>query len=115
MIRHLLASSIELGHETLILSAWGCGAFGNPPKEIARLFKEELCRPRVYRRLRKVVFAILDDDRTNNFEVFSSAFRDFQEEGEGTDGSSPQDDGDDRGDDEGDDEDDDEDEDEDEN
>ena len=71
-----------MGHETLVLSAWGCGAFGNPPEEIARLFMEELSRPRVYRRLRKVVFAILDDDRTNNFEVFSYVVEDGGREDE---------------------------------
>ena len=75
MIRHLLASAIEMGHETLVLSAWGCGAFGNPPEDIANFFKEELSRPGVFRSLKKVVFAILDDDRMNNFEIFSSVFR----------------------------------------
>ncbi|KAI8874388.1 hypothetical protein GQ42DRAFT_116554 [Ramicandelaber brevisporus] len=28
------------GHKQVVLGAWGCGAFANPPKHIAELFKE---------------------------------------------------------------------------
>jgi uncharacterized protein (TIGR02452 family) len=47
-------------HENLVLSAFGCGAYGNPPEQIAKLFKEVIeqdfsgC-------FRNIVFAIYDD------------------------------------------------------
>lgn len=30
------------GHDSVVLSAFGCGVFGNPPKHIAQLFAEVL-------------------------------------------------------------------------
>lgn len=40
--------------DTLILGAWGCGAFGQDPEEVARAFKRNLPG----RRVKKVIFAI---------------------------------------------------------
>lgn len=47
------------GHDTIVLGAWGCGAFGGDPHVVARAFAEALAGPfaGVYRR---VVFAIRD-------------------------------------------------------
>ena len=30
------------GHESIVLGAWGCGAFGNDPLQIAKLFRRGL-------------------------------------------------------------------------
>lgn len=39
-IRNLILIAAEHNVNTLILSAWGCGAFGSPPTHVAQLFKE---------------------------------------------------------------------------
>jgi len=41
-IERLLDVAIAYGYTDLILGAWGCGAFGNDPNRIARLFKVAL-------------------------------------------------------------------------
>jgi len=45
--------------QALVLSAFGCGAFANPPDVVAGLFAQALCRP--WSCLERVVFCILDD------------------------------------------------------
>jgi len=41
-IRVLLYTAAKNGNDSIILSAWGCGAFGCPPKGVAGLFKKVL-------------------------------------------------------------------------
>lgn len=55
-IRNLFILAAHEGVETLILSAWGCGAFGGPPRHTAELFKEVL--EEADGLIPKVVFAI---------------------------------------------------------
>lgn len=57
-------------HETLILGASGCGAFINPPKEVAQIFKEVLSE--YDKCFKRVVFAILDNGRWENCTIFRS-------------------------------------------
>ena len=58
-IRKVLSVGLLHGHDAIVLGAWGCGAFGNDPRLMARLFKEsiETDFPGAYKR---VVFAIVD-------------------------------------------------------
>ena len=58
-ILKVLAIGILHGHDSIILGAWGCGAFGNDPNEIAALFERAL-RENFTGAYRRVVFAILD-------------------------------------------------------
>lgn len=51
----------ENGQKTLVLSAFGCGAFGNPAGRIAELFREALASPEFRGAFGKVVFSILED------------------------------------------------------
>jgi len=41
-IRKVLAVGLKHGHNAMVLGAWGCGAFGNDPHLMARLFKEQI-------------------------------------------------------------------------
>lgn len=52
------------GHDSLVLSAMGCGAFANPPAHIAKLFHQVIEEPEFKGRFRLVDFAILDGYRT---------------------------------------------------
>lgn len=51
-------------HDSLVLSAMGCGAFANPPEHIARLFHQVIEEDEFKNRFRLIVFAILDGFRT---------------------------------------------------
>lgn len=58
-IERVLAIAAAHDHAHLILGAWGCGAFGNDPREIASLFHAALSGP--FREVfAGVVFAIRD-------------------------------------------------------
>ena len=47
------------GHDALVLGALGCGAFGCPPHDVARVFGEELERGTLPPSVTQVVFAVL--------------------------------------------------------
>jgi uncharacterized protein (TIGR02452 family) len=66
-INGVLKLAREKNHSTIVLGAWGCGAFGNDPKVVAQLFKACLEEYPV----KNVIFAINDEYCKN---VFSSAF-----------------------------------------
>ena len=58
-IAKVLAVGRAHGHETIVLGAWGCGAFGNDPVLVARRFEEALGG--AFREAyREVLFAIYD-------------------------------------------------------
>ena len=50
-------------HEQLdaVLSAFGCGAFRNPPHHVAELFRQVLAEPEFAGVFRRIAFAIIDD------------------------------------------------------
>ena len=52
------------GHDSLVLSAFGCGAFANPPSHIARLFHQVAEEEEFKNVFRMIDFAILDGYRT---------------------------------------------------
>ena len=58
---------------TLILGAWGCGVFGNPPKEVAILFRRAIKKYGGY--YERIIFAIYDPGRrTGNYDAFRNVF-----------------------------------------
>ena len=60
-IRTILRIAGHNGHDTLVLGAFGCGAFKNPPNHMAELFAEVFAEPEFRSRFRVVVFAIIRD------------------------------------------------------
>eukprot|EP01006_Ploeotia_vitrea_P011277 TRINITY_DN30011_c0_g1_i1.p1 TRINITY_DN30011_c0_g1~~TRINITY_DN30011_c0_g1_i1.p1 ORF type:complete len:404 (+),score=52.04 TRINITY_DN30011_c0_g1_i1:150-1214(+) len=65
----VLSVAIANGHKQMVLGAWGCGAFGNPVKHIAKIFGTCLCRYDFER----AVFAIPGGD---NLDAFKAVFAD---------------------------------------
>jgi uncharacterized protein (TIGR02452 family) len=58
-ILKVLAVGLRHAHDSIVLGAWGCGAFGNDSHAIAQLFQKALAEN--YRgAYRTVIFAILD-------------------------------------------------------
>jgi uncharacterized protein (TIGR02452 family) len=58
-IHKVLAIAAAQSHDAVVLGAWGCGVFGNDPREIAHLFHGALAGP-FLGLFSQVVFAILD-------------------------------------------------------
>lgn len=69
-IRAVLHAARVSGRATLVLGAWGCGAFGNPPDLVARLFREQLEGEDCRGAFRRVVFAIIDPGDDGNLGPF---------------------------------------------
>ncbi|TNF32068.1 MAG: TIGR02452 family protein, partial [Deltaproteobacteria bacterium] len=57
---HILGLARAMGHRTLVLGAWGCGAFGNAPADAAEAFAAWLEDPRHRGAFERVVFAVYD-------------------------------------------------------
>eukprot|EP01115_Flamella_aegyptia_P000120 TRINITY_DN1011_c0_g2_i1.p1 TRINITY_DN1011_c0_g2~~TRINITY_DN1011_c0_g2_i1.p1 ORF type:complete len:87 (+),score=6.68 TRINITY_DN1011_c0_g2_i1:156-416(+) len=78
-MKYMFDVALKHGHDSLVLSAFGCGAFQNPPNHIARLFQEVI---QEYQGCFKMVsFAILDDHNANrshnpdgNYKPFKDVF-----------------------------------------
>lgn len=76
IIYNHIATAANKGHNVLVLTAFGCGAFANPPEEIAQLYKKVI-EENFKGVFKKIVFAIIDDHNANkahnpkgNYEVF---------------------------------------------
>lgn len=57
-IRNMLEAAIENEAEVLILGAFGCGAFKNPPEVVARAFRRVLGERRYHSAFKRIIFAI---------------------------------------------------------
>ncbi|PKL14600.1 MAG: TIGR02452 family protein [Spirochaetae bacterium HGW-Spirochaetae-8] len=60
-IRTIFRIAVAHGHRNLVLGAFGCGAFCNPPAHMAQLFHEVLREDEFHSCFDQVVFAIRDD------------------------------------------------------
>ena len=56
-IRNILETAMDNEADVLILGAFGCGAFKNPPEIVAKAFRQVLSEQR-YQAFRRIVFAI---------------------------------------------------------
>lgn len=63
-IRTILRIAKENKHTKLVLGALGCGAFKNPPKHIAMLFKEVFDEQEFSNSFEEICFAILEDNNS---------------------------------------------------
>jgi uncharacterized protein (TIGR02452 family) len=64
-IRTILRIAGKYKHDCLVLGAFGCGAFANPPHHIAELFKEIFFEGEFRSKFKLVVFSILEDHNSN--------------------------------------------------
>ena len=63
-IRTIFRIGMANGHDSLVLSAFGCGAFANPPSHIAKLFHQVMEEDEFKNRFKLINFAILDGYKT---------------------------------------------------
>jgi uncharacterized protein (TIGR02452 family) len=64
-IRTILRIAGKYKHDCLVLGAFGCGAFANPPNHMAVLFKEVFAEGEFASNFRLVVFSIFEDHNSN--------------------------------------------------
>ena len=65
---HVLTCAAASGADTLVLGAFGCGAFENDPEVVARAFKTAIEEfPKVFK---KIEFAVYTTPGGRNYEVF---------------------------------------------
>lgn len=82
-IRTILNIGIIKGHDSLVLGAFGCGAFCTPPDQMARLFHEVLAEECFRHRFSRIVFAVLDDPNAIRTSNPRGNFAPFREELDG--------------------------------
>ena len=78
-IENLLKCCAYFGYKNLVLGAWGCGAFGNDAKAVAKMFHNVIDRMEysghTCRELfEHITFAVLCVHRTYNYEMFRREF-----------------------------------------
>ena len=61
--RNVLSLAVDRGHRTLVLGAWGCGAFGADPTVVASAARESIATHGFG--LERIVFAIPETSRAN--------------------------------------------------
>ena len=72
-IKRIITVAALTGNEVLILGAFGCGAFHNPPHIVANAFKEALTDTAKY--FETIEFAVYHTRyETENYEVFKAVF-----------------------------------------
>lgn len=80
-IRTILRIGLLNNHDAIVLSAWGCGAYQNPPKHMAKLFHKVIEEEEFKNKYKKIVFAIIEDsnsirenNKEGNFKPFEAEF-----------------------------------------
>eukprot|EP01048_Picozoa_sp_COSAG05_P009230 COSAG05_NODE_743_length_7589_cov_336.682510_3_plen_718_part_00 len=68
----VLSVAAHHGHRTVVLGAWGCGAFGNAAERVASAFRDCLRSAQFRYRFDRVVFA-LPKKKSENFNAFRAA------------------------------------------
>jgi len=69
----ILATAQLHHHDAIVLSAFGCGEFNNPPAKVARQFRRQLELPRFRNHFKQVRFSILDE-HGQNYSAFAKEF-----------------------------------------
>ena len=73
---YVLAVAKHQAQKNLVLGAWGCGVFRNPPEQVAAAFAQSLRQPEFADCFERIVFAIYD--RSPGKAVFKAFAAQFQ-------------------------------------
>jgi uncharacterized protein (TIGR02452 family) len=73
-IKILLLIAADNGYKNLVLGAWGCGAFGNKPHDVAGYFKQVLIEEGYGYFFDEVRFAIYGSENGKNISEFRRIF-----------------------------------------
>lgn len=67
-VKNIINVAIDNNADVLILGAFGCGAFKNPPELVAKAFKTVISENRYDEYFRKIVFAVKSSNNDDAFE-----------------------------------------------
>lgn len=73
-IRIMLLIAKENGYKSLVLGAWGCGAFHNKPENVAQYFKQVLVEESYAQYFDEICFAIYGKENGRNITAFRECF-----------------------------------------
>ena len=73
-IRIMLRNAMHNGNKDLVLGAWGCGVFGNDPKDVANNFRDVLVKEGYGKCFNNVRFAIYGRENDPNILAFKKVF-----------------------------------------
>jgi uncharacterized protein (TIGR02452 family) len=72
-IRTILRIAAHEGRRNLVLGAFGCGVYGNPPKTVAAFFAAVFKEEEFKGRFEGIWFAVIERGGSQNFAVFKEA------------------------------------------
>ena len=73
-IRIMLAAAVKYGYKNLVLGAWGCGAFGNKPEDVAGYFRQIIIDEEYGKCFDEICFAIYGKENGHNITSFRKVF-----------------------------------------
>ena len=79
-IRTIFRIACQHGQRNLVLGALGCGAFRNPPKHVAELFREVLAESEFDGAFSRICFAVKSDHNSNgdsNYTAFQNVLDEY--------------------------------------
>ena len=78
-IRTIFRMGVEHGHDSLVLGAFGCGAYHLPPAEVVKQFRTVMEEPEFENKFKMITFAILEGKRgpIGPDGKFSDFYREF--------------------------------------
>ncbi len=76
-IRNILQTAMDNDADSVVLGAFGCGAFRNPPEIVAQAFHDVIISENYNYCFKEIVFPVLVNNPRDrhNFEVFSEKFK----------------------------------------
>ena len=79
-VNYVLALAQRHGHQNLVLGAWGCGVFGNDPKDVAHYFALAISPGAdFYGVFKNISFAVLDKNNNGSYVAFATEFKNNKE------------------------------------
>ena len=78
-IHTMLGMCLKEGVENVVLGAFGCGSYGTPPSEMAKIFRRVLIDEGYASKFKCIVFAIIDDKNAHKEHNPEGNFKPFKE------------------------------------
>lgn len=73
-IKIILKVAAQRGYKSLVLGAWGCGAFGNKPADVAEYFRKVIVDESLGVFFDEICFAVYGSEKGKNITAFQKAF-----------------------------------------